>query len=210
VPSTLDELDETFSRYFVDEDGRRKAEFRHTTPRDIWNKRYGLQSGINEAYGAPRVESGTTKLQELPQPIPEQVAPMHFNKDTMRWEAGPAEVPERAQNVARDPPSMTHATPSSGSGGSNEELYFDDSTMRWKTRPMVPKVELVDQTVSGSLEHRDRHEQNDVPEELFFDNDEMRWRTMTLTEAKDMKRTDFEKMLLNKSRSDAKVRENRG
>jgi pentatricopeptide repeat protein len=208
VPSTLDELDDMFSRYFVDEDGRRKPEFQQTTPRDIWNKRYGLQSGINDGYGAPLLEKGTPELQALPDSTPQQVAPMHFNKDTMRWEAGPAEVPERAQSAVRYPPSKIHETPSSGNGDTNEELYFDDNTMRWKTRPTIHRVELIDHVAPGPLEHHSRQERNDIPEELFFDKDEMRWRTMTFTEVEDMKRTDFEKKLLSEGRNDVQVREN--
>ena len=177
VPTSLDELDEKFARYFVDEDGRRKPEFRNITPREIWNQRYGSKSGINEAYGSPSIEERVEKPQALESGAT-HVAPMHFNLDTMRWEDGPP--PKQLEQPSPRKPPIEQPRSKSPIVEVEEELYFDSDSMRWKTRPKQPgaekKTDQAPNLAAKSPQSRQSTSKLNKPQELHFDPDERVWK----------------------------------
>ena len=91
--ATLDELDETFSRIYVDEKGRLKDEFRATTPEDIWRIKYGHDN--NEDNG-PTVALAEAEIKYL-EPAQDQQAQaekeaeseLYFDDNDMRWKSRP-------------------------------------------------------------------------------------------------------------------------
>ena len=185
VPMTLDELDESFARYFVDKEGRRLPEYQKTTRQDIWEERYGSKSGINEAYGEPRIESGTRiesnkrieSRKEETKALPAGVAPaapMHFNLDTMRWEDGPAKVTED-QTVKQPPLPKPNATISAVEAEVEEELYFDTDAMKWKSRPKIMSSDTGFSASSDDFSAQQGNNQTAKPQELFFDADSRQW-----------------------------------
>lgn len=177
VAVTLDELDDSFARYFEDEEGRRKPEFRKTTPKDIWDKRYGLKSGINEAYGEPQIEAEPQQTKALSAGSSDVSAPqIHFNLDTKRWEDGPAKPIEqpKAKRPSRPEPDTT-----STAAEVEEELYFDSDAMRWKTRPKVMSPDTDFSAKQGDFSTRQEKKSNDAPpQELYFDADARQWKVM--------------------------------
>jgi hypothetical protein len=182
VAMTLDELDDAFSRYFVDKEGRRKPEYRKPTLADIWNKRYGLRSGINDAYGTPdwALEQGPQHAITSHGVNEPQNAPIHFNSDTMRWEDGPPQIETSntkkssfpAGNIAAKSP-----LPSDTAPVTEEELFFDSDAMRWKTRPKAQTAEVVE--VGKNQEEfvpRMFKSHEEKQRELYFDADERKWK----------------------------------
>eukprot|EP00977_Amphora_coffeiformis_P007371 scaffold1595_cov171-Amphora_coffeaeformis.AAC.12 len=187
VAMTLDELDDTFRRYFVDKNGRRKPEYQKVTTKDVWEKRYGSKSGINEAYGEPRIEPSTKEdtkvLSAGSAPVAPtggaQIASMHFNLDTMRWENGPEKKVTEKPAFKKLPPSEPKI--SSTTVEKEEELYFDTDAMKWKTRPKVMSPEMMPPETrfspkSDNSSVRQAKNQTDKPQELYFDSDSSQWK----------------------------------
>jgi len=172
--NNLDELDDRLARIFVDEEGRRKEEFRNTTSEDIWRMKYGedtenhfeqhlnADENVHHYHGLISSGDGTETLQDDDEG--EEV--LYFDYDCMRWKTRLAKVcsgldatepkhnaSERARDIDDD---------EEPSGGSKigitaqlpqelEEMYFDSSTMRWKTRIKSATAEIVHTNYESQL-----------------------------------------------------------
>lgn len=207
--STLDELDEMFSGIYLDEDGKLKAEYRKTTPSEIWLKKYGDDWDADDnredqrqhivARSSPTQDHGAQpeaefQAKSLPAKAEEPKDEMYFDYDTMRWKTRP-KLPEskvaenaRFKKDANVVPSTAEPVDRSSNNEIVEEMFFDNDTMRWKTRTKVNLVTPDQENVSmfanesdeesGSDSESDSEEEEDETEnELYFDDNEKRWKT---------------------------------
>lgn len=198
--STLDELDDMFARIYVDEDGRRKEEFRQTTPEDIWRAKYGksVDESLNE--DVDEIDSGLeTKLIDAAAEAETEAEELVFDYETMRWITRPRTATAiEASPFPDEGSSASLSAPEPQKESSHEELYFDSDTMRWKTRERLsPILNCLPQEEQARviLVHEEAQSEDDN-EEMYFDSDSMRWKTRPKPESNAGKRTDFEASVL--------------
>eukprot|EP00957_Ditylum_brightwellii_P019760 1491637-Ditylum_brightwellii.AAC.1 len=60
--------------------------------------------------------------------------------------------------------------------GNAEEYYFDDDTMRWKTRPKQIKVKEEAMVEEKAENVKDNCNDEDEEVEVYFDDSEKQWR----------------------------------
>jgi hypothetical protein len=100
VATNLDQLDEQFSRMYVNDDGTLKEEYRRTTPEDIWRAKYPddnmLEDGGERLTGLPERETErfiTAGKERAALSVPnEPEAEMYFDHDTMKWQTRSKEI----------------------------------------------------------------------------------------------------------------------
>ena len=158
--ATLDELDESYLKMFVDKDGKLRPEFQKMTPDDVWKLKYGDEEN-EELLRLPVLEQ---KKHEDDEKVIPTKSHMYFDSDSMRWKTTSDTSTEdnfmsesntnfnlhtgrsQTDNVfsAINDPSLVV------SGGSvdepDEELFFDDTEMRWKTRAKTRNANTVEKT----------------------------------------------------------------
>ena len=195
------ELDDTFSRLYLEEDGQFKKEFRKTTPEDMWRMKYGPNDDtlaqLDSAKG--KNATGSTRREQLKLELlqerdddddteeekeEEDEDELYFDYDTMRWKTRgsqasatrPIEVAERSSNSASTP--ATSLTKEVAHVEEEESLFFNSDTLRWESQRLV-HAEIVEPdhgSATGEANVGATYT-DDVEEELYFDIDAMRWKT---------------------------------
>jgi pentatricopeptide repeat protein len=191
--STLDELDETFSRMFLDEEGRRKPEYRATEPEDIWRMKYG--EGYDPEEESPAQERGgekamlhdgftaTTMLSasSAEESSLDGEEEMYFDNDEMKWKNRPRF--DVSENIADTEFVEKSNISEQVKDQTEEELHFDLDATRWKTRPKAAAAtDASAYKLTGEEMHQDEEENrsslcSEDDTELYFDEDEMKWKT---------------------------------
>jgi pentatricopeptide repeat protein len=218
VGTTLDTIDEQFSRMYEDKDGRRKEEYRKTTPEDMWRLKYPNDTTLKEVEaedGVMELPEGKAKatkavitqgkertLLSVPDQPEEE---MYFDHDTMKWQTRSRQREQVTPEIVDSHPSSDSAlSEASEESDENEEIYFDKSTMTWTMKKAIAETKpLHGNETQESMGSRDRGMSSsetvveDNEDEFYFDSSEMRWKTRSRIEAEKAKRTDYEaKMLL--------------
>jgi len=210
--TTLDELDEQFSRMFLEDDGRLKKEYRKTTYDDIWRMKYGDDDGTGDPPEAiPEIVNSSDEYvidssERKPTSLPQQSEPkeeMYFDYDTMRWQTRPRRLEQVTPEIVGE--EEHDAAPRVEEEEEKEELYFDKDAMKWKTRPKGSKPAPTD--ASEKIEEKKTKELDiqvdKADEEMYFDKDAMQWKTRTRTEAEAARLTDFENRVLSSNQEQA-------
>jgi pentatricopeptide repeat protein len=158
---TIDDLDDTFSKIFLDKDGRRKPEYRNATPDDIWRLKYGDDDDPRKPDNA--TANAQTAVAEKP-PTNTDDDGIDSDEDAY-FDALADELLGLDPSIPRPPrqeiiPKETYEDDEKFAQ-STEEMYYDLESMSWKTRPKIPKTK--DMTA-----HEIREEKE---EKLFFHYD---------------------------------------
>ena len=193
--STLDDLDETFHRMFVDKDGRRKKEYRATTPEEIWKLKYGDE------------ESDDNVQKTVPFDAGKQVATeklFHKQQELLPAQVESGNVPMDGETKLGSSPEGAHGTGRHDSDENATELYFDYDTMRWKERRLESRSSKEPIAKSEAPSEIEPEPEKDPPTELYFDDDEMRWKTRS-AEEEVAKNTSYEKQILSQKRDNERV-----
>jgi len=196
--TTLDDLDEEFYRMFVNEDGTTKEEFRKATPEDVWLLKYGADDPyVIDGHGphpynlrvAERAEATANLIpQKQPLNLLEDGAAqddddVFFDYETKTWKKkseASGDLDKSSELYFDDDNKKSDGTSKSIDPTFEEtdnEFYFCDDEMRWKTRPRQPKAPSAIQSAAPTNEDEDKSE-------LYFDDDEMRWKTRLATNPK--------------------------
>ena len=178
---TLDELDETFQKIYLDEEGRLKEEFQKTTPEDIWRLKYPNAQGINEHVRTALPEAQTLQL-ETPrkqdtQSTNNEPSEMFFDYDDMKWKTRPLTSQVNADVIVTSMGKAGHQKQKSDRYDSNE-IYFDTDTRTWRTGSGGEQIEtdIVLKTGTETLVQTPRETETNA-EEMYFDYETMKWKT---------------------------------
>lgn len=199
--TTLDDIDEMFSRMYVNEDGQLKKEYRKSTPEDIWRAKYPKDHDLDEDMALPSAEPDVLLPGGKEQPpeqlsTPKESEEMYFDFDTMKWQTRAKSKEQLTPEVVS---SLQNSSVQETPVSNEEEMYFDEGTLKWSTRTRLADSELkqpvtvknagVEATASDGAGANGS-------DEMYFDTDEMRWKTRSSAEAEKAKRTEYEDKLL--------------
>lgn len=175
--STLDDLDETFYKMFVNEDGRTKEEFRKSTPEDVWRLKYGDDDPYVVNGHSPHPLNVVVAEKAKPNVIPQNVlgagtaGPRYLSDSDKELEDGDNEIAEEDDVVfdyetstwkKRNAPESAgrerhEESAGSSDGETSKEMYFDDN--------------------GTSSDSASTMAVQEIETELYFDDNEMRWKT---------------------------------
>ncbi|GAX19039.1 hypothetical protein FisN_8Hh262 [Fistulifera solaris] len=150
--ATLDELDESYLKMFVDKDGKLRPEFQKMTPDDVWKLKYGSEEDGDDLLRLSGGEQGTFEYDEK---NVKTTGNLYFDTDLMRCVT--ASVAPTAPTVSKSKHEKyddvilavkdeLRDAPDDYAGTSKEELFFDDTEMRWKTRTKVKTPDVLGKT----------------------------------------------------------------
>lgn len=158
---TIDDLDETFSKIYLDKDGRRKPEYRNATPDDIWRLKYGDEDDPRKADNV----TATTQAAVAEEPLMNKDDTGIDGDDDDYFDALADELLGLDKNSTK--PTRPEIIPKETYeddekfAQSTEEMYYDLESMSWKTRPKVPKTK----------EMTDNEKREEKEEKLYFHYD---------------------------------------
>jgi Pentatricopeptide repeat domain len=170
VGSTLEDImgDTEYAKRYVTADGRRRPEFRKTTPDELWRMKYGDDWDSELRVEDPK-PTKATKATKMPMNsiAASSATDLQLEMDTSSGDT---------LNSTEEPAVKTGKVPS-------PDMYFDYDTMRWKpkseqsssTTPQTNSVEgnaTKDASAAASKEDE---------EDMYFDSDTMRWKTRPRT-----------------------------
>lgn len=199
--STLDDLDEMFSSIYLDEDGRRKEEYRSPTHGEIWRMKYGDSwnaTNMSDHVDDVRllggsIDNGTVKgvfqpnygNYEIPlerETIITKPSVKSVPGETVEFENPKSELPRHG--VSEDIRKK----------GMAPDMFFDYETMRWKTNDKITKTAFStgtdmidsgnsasddsdnDSSISSSDPDSDAESLDYLEEDIYFDKKERQWK----------------------------------
>jgi Pentatricopeptide repeat domain len=168
--STLDDIggDTEYAKRFVTPDGRRRPEYRKTTPEELWRLKYGDDWDKELRAEDPKSSKTTTSTARDMKSIESS------NATDLRLETGTTSVDTLNSMEARAVKTSKVPSP---------DMYFDYDSMRWKPKSeqslstsstaVMPQAGPVDDNVKKDSGAAPSAEE----EEMYFDSDTMRWKT---------------------------------
>ncbi|GAX15437.1 hypothetical protein FisN_8Lh262 [Fistulifera solaris] len=147
--ATLDELDESYSKMFVDNDGKLRPEFQKITPDDVWKLKYGSEEDDGDLLRLPVGEQGTYGHDEK---NVQTTSNLYFDTNVMRWVTASVEPTvaktknEKYDDVILAVKDELRDAPDDSAGTLKEELFFDDTEMRWRTRTKINELDVLEKT----------------------------------------------------------------
>jgi pentatricopeptide repeat protein len=143
--ATLDELDESYLKMFVDKEGKLRPEFQKMTPDDLWKLKYGSEEDNDDRLRLPVDEQDKTEHKEK---NVQTTSNLYFDTKLMRWVTASVEmtVSETRKDNHVAVKDDLRVAPDNSAETLEEELFFDDTEMRWKTRTKIKTSDLVEKT----------------------------------------------------------------
>jgi hypothetical protein len=174
--STIDEIDLSFAREFLNKDERRKEEYRRATPEDIWRLKYGNEDNMREngEKVALQAKSTNSRSDNISNDIIDADYKAKAESSPTQESSETDLFPDARFDADHD--AMLESFPAQESSDITGFEYDPELGTTRSLRSEAEYEERIEAHKTSSIQS-DESCDDTKEEEMFFDTDIMRWRT---------------------------------